>query len=55
MKKFKKHTFVVCAYKQSEYLEECIQSLIKQNVQSNIIIQMNILQILQKNMIYQYI
>ena len=38
MKEFKNHTFVVCAYKQSEYLEECIQSLKKQNVQSNIII-----------------
>lgn len=25
----KKHTFVVCAYKESQYLEECIQSVIK--------------------------
>ncbi len=33
----KDHTFVVCAYKESPYLEKCIKSLIKQNVKSNII------------------
>lgn len=32
------HTFVVCAYKKSEYLEECIQSLKNQTVMSTIII-----------------
>lgn len=32
-----KHTFVICAYKESEYLEECIQSLLKQKIQSKII------------------
>ncbi|MGI5896951.1 MAG: glycosyltransferase [Oscillospiraceae bacterium] len=32
------HTFVVCAYKESPYLEECIQSLLGQTVQSNIIL-----------------
>lgn len=32
-----KHTFVICAYKESEYLEECIVSLKKQTVQSKII------------------
>lgn len=32
------HTFVVCAYKESSYLEECIQSLLKQTVKSDIII-----------------
>lgn len=32
------HTFVVCAYKQSPYLEACIQSLKKQKLRSNIII-----------------
>ena len=31
------HTFVICAYKESEYLEECIQSLKAQTVMSNII------------------
>ena len=31
------HTFVVCAYKKSEYLEECIQSLRNQTVMSTII------------------
>lgn len=35
---FKNHTFAICAYKESEYLEECIKSLKKQIVQSNIII-----------------
>ena len=33
----KKHTFVICAYKESEYLEECIQSLQKQKTPSHII------------------
>lgn len=32
------HTFAICAYKESEYLEECIQSLINQTVKSNIIL-----------------
>ena len=31
------HTFVICAYKESEYLEECIISLFNQTVKSNII------------------
>jgi glycosyltransferase involved in cell wall biosynthesis len=30
------HTFVVCAYKESPYLEECINSLVSQTVKSNI-------------------
>ena len=30
------HTFVVCAYKESPYLEECIRSLVAQTVRSNI-------------------
>lgn len=33
----KDHTFVICAYKESEYLEQCIHSLKKQNIKSNII------------------
>ena len=32
------HTFAVCAYKESPYLEECIRSLLFQTVSSNIII-----------------
>lgn len=32
-----KHTFAICAYKESDYLEECILSLIHQTVQSKII------------------
>ncbi|MGN0384924.1 MAG: glycosyltransferase family 2 protein [Lachnospiraceae bacterium] len=38
MKKKVKHAFVVCAYKESEYLERCIDSLMRQTVQSPIII-----------------
>ena len=33
-----KHVFVICAYKESPYLEECINSLIRQTKKSNIII-----------------
>lgn len=36
--KYKNHTFVICAYKESPYLEECILSLKSQKLQSNIII-----------------
>ncbi|MDD4698758.1 MAG: glycosyltransferase [Oscillospiraceae bacterium] len=32
------HTFVVCAYKESSYLDECLRSLEAQTVKSNIII-----------------
>lgn len=38
MKEFKNHTFIICAYKQSQYLEECIKSVLKQTVKSNVII-----------------
>lgn len=31
------HTFAICAYGQSEYLEECIGSLLSQKLQTNII------------------
>lgn len=37
MKEFKNHTFVICVYKESEYLEECINSVLNQTVKSNII------------------
>lgn len=37
MEKFENHTFVVCAYKESPYLEECIKSVLNQTVKSNII------------------
>ena len=30
--------FVICAYKESQYLEECIKSVVNQNVKSNIIV-----------------
>jgi glycosyltransferase involved in cell wall biosynthesis len=32
------HTFVIPVYKQSQYLEQCIQSLLNQTVKSNIVI-----------------
>lgn len=38
MREFKNHTFIICAYKQSQYLEECIESVLNQNVKSNVII-----------------
>ena len=34
----KKHTFVICAYKESPYLEECIQSVIAQKEYSEVIL-----------------
>lgn len=34
----KDHTFVVCAYQKSKYLEECIFSLLNQTVKTNVII-----------------
>ena len=33
-----KHTFVICAYKESKFLEECIISLKKQSINSEIFI-----------------
>ena len=38
MEEYKNHTFAICAYKESLYLEECIKSLKNQTVKSNIII-----------------
>lgn len=35
---FSDHTFAVCAYKESAFLEDCILSLLSQTVKSNIII-----------------
>lgn len=32
------HTFVICAYKESAYLEECILSIMKQSYKSSVII-----------------
>lgn len=34
----KEHTFAICAYKESKYLEECIVSVINQKERSNILI-----------------
>lgn len=31
------HTFVICAYKESEYLEDCIQSLLGQTLKTNLL------------------
>lgn len=38
MKSKEKHTFVICAYKESPFLEECIRSLKNQTVPSQIIL-----------------
>lgn len=35
------HTFVVCAYKESEFLEECVQFLLQQVEYSEIILAMS--------------
>lgn len=38
MKDFtKKHTYVICAYKESPYLEECIKSVLNQTVKSTVL------------------
>lgn len=37
-KKEMMHTFAICAYKESPFLEECIQSILKQNVKSEVLI-----------------
>ncbi len=37
MNKYNNHTFVICAYKESCYLEECIKSLENQTIKSQII------------------
>ena len=34
----KDHTYVLCAYKESAFLEECVKSLLAQTVKSNILI-----------------
>lgn len=34
----KEHTFAICAYKESKYLEECVLSVVNQKVKSNILI-----------------
>lgn len=34
----KMHSFVLCAYKESEYLEDCVKSLLEQTVKSEIIV-----------------
>ena len=38
MKQYKAedHTFVICAYKESPYLEDCIRSVLHQNVRGKI-------------------
>lgn len=37
MKEYNNHTFVICAYKESPYLEECIKSIENQTIKSNIL------------------
>lgn len=35
---YNNHTYAICAYKESEYLEDCVKSLLAQTVKSNIFI-----------------
>lgn len=32
------HTFAVCAYRESPYLDECVESLLAQTVRTNVIV-----------------
>ena len=34
----KDHTFAICAYKESEYLEDCIRSVLNQKIKTNVIL-----------------
>ena len=38
MNQWNDHTFVICAYGDSPFLEDCINSLLSQTVKSNIIL-----------------
>ena len=49
-----KHTFVVCAYKESPYLEDCIVSLTNQTVKSKVIIVTSTPNLYIKNMAEKY-
>ena len=35
---FSQHTFAICAYKESKYLEECIKSVVNQEIKSKVIV-----------------
>lgn len=48
------HTFVICAYKESEYLEECVRSLEKQTVRTNIIMATSTPNVYIKNIAEKY-
>lgn len=54
MEKFDNHTFVICAYKESPFLEECIKSVLNQNVKSNVIISTSTLNDYIKNLAQKY-
>lgn len=48
------HTFVICAYKESEYLEACISSLMAQSVQSDILMVTSTDNMMIRNMADKY-
>lgn len=54
MKEFKNHTFVVCAYKESPYLEDCIKSVLNQKVKSSVIMSTSTPNEYIKNMAEKY-
>lgn len=37
MERFENHTFAICAYNESDFLEDCIKSIVNQTIKSNII------------------
>ena len=50
----KRHTFVICAYKESPYLEECIKSVIAQRDYSEVILSTSTPNEFIKNMCNKY-
>ncbi len=54
MKEFNDHTFVICAYKESKYLEDCIKSVLNQNIKSNVIISTSTLNSYIENLANKY-
>ena len=41
--KWQEHTFIILAYKESKYLNNCIESILNQNITSNIIINIKLI------------
>lgn len=48
------HTFVILAYKKSEFLEDCIKSVLNQSIQSNVVIATTTDNVFIRNMAKKY-